>query len=153
MNVITKNLKKFLTFSNRIYEKKDFLISVSNNKRKGLSKARILINIDFSEEIINQYNINRSSIFINLLKDNIYNIKGFSGIFINGLNIKQNKKINSICINKFELFDWTDLYESIICNNYNFKYTSEKIKKDEVEINFLIGKSGKIDVNEYTKIA
>ena len=153
VNIITKNLRKFLIFTNRIYEKKDFIITVSNNKRKGLSKARILINIDFSEEIINQYNINRSSIFINLLKDNIYNIKGFSGIFINGLNIKQNKKNNSICINKFELFNWTDLYESIICNNYNFKYTSEKIKKDNVEINFLIGKSGKIDVNEYTKIA
>ena len=153
LNIVTKNLNKFLYFTNRLYEKKEVITTVSNNKRKALSKAKILINIDFLEDTISKYNINRSCIFINLVKDNICNIKGFSGIFVNGLNIKENRKIRIIELNKSNLFNNTALYESVINNGYNLKEANERIKKDNVEINYLIGKNGKIDENEYSKIA
>ena len=153
LNIITQNLKRFLIFSNRIYEKEEVLITVSNNKRKALNRAKIIINIDFSDEIINKYNINRLSIFINLSPNSVNNIKGFSGIFINGLNIKEYNNIKNIGIKHSNLFNKTNFYESIIYNNYNLKSASEKIKEDKIEINFLIGKSGKIDISEYKKIA
>ena len=153
VNIITKNLKKFLIYADKLYEKNDVLITVSNNKRKALRNAKIVINIDFTRDEISKYNINRTAIFINVLSESINNIKGFSGIFIEDLMIKDNKNINSIELNKYDLFNITNFYESIICNNYNFKDANDRIKKDNIEIKYLIGKSGRIEESEYTKIA
>lgn len=153
VNIVTQNLKKYLIFADKIYSKNNIMLSVSNNKRKTLSKANMIVNLDFSEDIIVKYNINRSSIFINLFNEKINNIKGFSGIFINGLSIKENKKFELIGISKYKLYNCTNYYESLICEFSNLKEINKKIKQDNIEINYLIGKSGKIDINEYSKIA
>ena len=45
--------------------------------------------------------------------------------------IKDNKNINSIELNKYDLFNITNFYESIICNNYNFKDANDRIGQDK----------------------
>ena len=84
VNIVTNNLKKFLIFSNRLYENKGVMVTVSNNKRKALSRAELIINVDFLEETLKKYGINRTAIFINLVDGKVNFSKGLSGIIING---------------------------------------------------------------------
>ena len=151
VNIITKELKKFLIFTNNIYKKDGILITVSNNSRKSLIKSKIIINLDFSEVDIRKYNINRNSIFINLKNENI-NLKGFSGIFISNLIIK--KIINTdICeLNKYNLFNFTNLYESFLYGENDLQYARKKIKEDGVKIECLVGKNGVINSKEYISL-
>lgn len=146
VNIVTNNLKKFLIFSNRLYENKGVMITVSNNKRKALSRAELIINVDFSEETLKKYGINRTATFINLVEGKVNISKGFSGIIINGLSIKniENKKV--YIINDYKLFNKTILYESVFYSGYNLTYAKEKIKQDNVEIQNLIGNNGIVTV-------
>lgn len=147
VNVITKNLKKFLIFASKLYNKYGIMVVVSNNKRKALERARIIINIDFSEENLKNYNINRRGIFINLKNEKI-KLKCFSGIIINGLKIKNNIDRNVFGIDKYNLFNITDIYESFYYNIYDLQSAKEKLKKDNIEIEKLIGMNGEIDNND-----
>lgn len=152
INIITNNLKKFLIFSNKYYEKNGIMMTVSNNKRKSLNRAELIINVDFLKENLIKYNINRTSIFINLAKGKIQNLKGFSGIIINGLKIRDTVKKEAYFIKDYKEFNKTVLYESTILNNISFYEIKEKIKQDNVEIQDLIGIKGILNKDEYIKI-
>ena len=153
VNIVTNNLKKFLVFVNKIYEKSGIMITVSNNKRKSLKKAILIINVDFLEKNLEKYNINRTAIIINLTKEKINSIKGFSGLIINGMQIQKIKKNQIIYEKEFDFFDNTVFYESLIYDSYDFHIANEKIKNDAIKIEFLIGQNGAINMNEYGKIA
>lgn len=153
VNIITNNLKKFLTFTNRIYEKNGIMITVSNNKRKALKKAILIINVDFLENILEKYNINRTSLIINLVNEKICNIKGFLGLIINGMQIQNLKDSQFIGEQNCKIFNNTVLYESLINDSYNYEMVNDKIKKDNIKIDYLIGQNGAINMKEYIKIA
>lgn len=141
INIITNNLKKFKNFSDKLYKEDAILIPIMNNKNKSLSNKNIILNIDFSEEQLKKYKINRKAIIVNI-ENTINSIsKTFTGININNyeINIKNN-----------EDFEIKEIYESYILGK-NIKEIREKIIKDNIKISNLIGKNGIIDISEYKK--
>jgi len=150
LNIITNNINKLKNIENKLYEEKGIMITVSNNKRKSLAKTQIIVNIDFPEEILNKYNINKKAILINIEdKIKIHN-KSFNGININYYDIEIDKNI----MNKFiendmdNNFDKTVLYESLVYSKNRYHTICEKIKKDGIKIKGLIGNNGVINEKE-----
>lgn len=135
MNIITKEVEKYKTLE-ELMQEKGIAISVTNNKKKSLKKAKIIINLDFTKEEINKFTIFRNAMLINLTQEKITNLKGFEGIIIQDIELKleQEKWIKE---NKLlESFRQLEIYESI-------SNISKKIK-----ISKLCGNNGKIDEKE-----
>lgn len=147
INIITNAVGKYKKIEENMYDN-GYLLTVSNNKKKSLKKAKIIINMDFSKEEISNYIINRNSIIINFTNDKIDNLKCFDGIIINKIKIdmkeelKQQFKNNGI----YEQFEKIDLYETI-CNFENFEKKVGKLK-EEIKIIEIIGNNGKITEKE-----
>lgn len=65
--IVTENIEKLKKLEDRAEENLEML-AVLNNKRKSLARAKYIINFDFNRESINQYNINRTAVLLNLYK-------------------------------------------------------------------------------------
>lgn len=141
INIVTNNIKKFAIFENKFYQENGIMISVSNNKRKALAKANIIINIDLQQEKLKEYNINRTAIFINLLPGKIEISKSFSGIVINGVSLK-NYKIYKNGHNWYKLFNKTELMEEIYLKNMEIDKVKNVIKSENLKMDYLIGDKG-----------
>lgn len=151
LKIVTTNSKYFKRVENQLYNEMGIPILIVNNRKKSLLNSDIIINIDFSEKEINQYNINRKSIIINV-NDNInINLKGFSGININGYKIKVDNQIIDLLkeYNLYNQFDINTLYESLIYSREKFDKLKKSIYEDNVKIEYLIGTKGKINEMEY----
>ena len=137
INIITNNIRKFKVFADRLYEEEAITVPVMN---KSLINKKIIINIDFTEEQLKKYKINRKAILINIEND-ITNInKSFAGINIS------NYEINTK--NTDDEFEKNEIYESYIIGK-QIKDIRRKILDDGVKISNFIGKRGIIDINEY----
>ena len=66
LNIITKYMEKFKKIEKQILEEDGIMITVGNNKRKGLAKSQIILNVDFSSEAISEYNIYEDAVVINI---------------------------------------------------------------------------------------
>lgn len=149
LNIVTNNIEKFKRIEEKIREKFGILIRITNNKRKSLEKAKIIINIDFTEETVNQYNINQTAILINTNS----RIKIYSKRF-NGINIHDYRmyvKSDKLFKLKEELKEFEDreLYESILLKEKSFYNVRKKIEEDNAHIISLIGNNGTISEKEY----
>ena len=113
------------------------------NKNKSLKNKNYIINIDFPEEQLNKYKINRKAIIINIEENININIKGFEGINANSYIIKQ--------VDALQEFNYNEIYESYIINN-QINEIRRKIENDKVKIIYLIGKNGIIDNSEYKNL-
>lgn len=125
------------------------MIAVSNNRRKSLHRAKIIINFDMKQDMFSSYQINRNAIVINLSDDSIKMEKSFNGIIANSMQIND---INYKIRNSY-LFEYIDLYESEIIEEKNLEKVLEKIKMNNIIVKCLLGERGKIQNMEYTKIA
>lgn len=136
INVITKNLEKYIEYEEKLYKDKGILISVTNNKRKSLKNAKIIINLDFNEEQINMFSINRNCILINCSGEQIRNIKYFEGTIVNNIetDISEIEEIQYL----YKDFEKNDLYIS-------FK---NKFISYNVGVKSLVGNNGKISKKE-----
>lgn len=138
--IITNNIRKFKVFADKLYKEEAITVPVMNNKNKSLINKKIIINIDFTEEQLKKYRINRKAILINIEND-IANInKSFAGINIS------NYEINTK--NTDDEFEKNEIYESYIIGK-QIKDIRRKILDDGVKISNFIGKRGIIDINEY----
>ena len=118
-------------FADRLYEEEAITVPVMNNRNKSLINKKIIINIDFTEEQLKKYKINRKAILINIEND-ITNInKSFAGINISNYEINTKNTDESYIIGK------------------QIKDIRRKILDDGVKISNFIGKRGIIDINEY----
>lgn len=133
INIITPIIKNFRKLEEKLEEESE-LISVLNNKRKSLLKAEYILNIDFSEEDISRYNINRRSIIFNISNNKIDNICGFDGIIINNI------ELISLVDEKFDLQDEYEENKMQIIN---------RIKKNMYKI---VGKNGYISNSELVRL-
>ena len=133
INIITNNIRKFKVFADRLYEEEAITVPVMNNRNKSLINKKIIINIDFTEEQLKKYKINRKAILININKS-------FAGINIS------NYEINTK--NTDDEFEKNEIYESYIIGK-QIKDIRRKILDDGVKISNFIGKRGIIDINEY----
>ena len=50
LNIVTNHIEKLKKIEEELYNKEGIMIIVTNNKKKSLSKSKIILNIDFSEE-------------------------------------------------------------------------------------------------------
>ena len=117
VNIITNHIRKFKKIEEKLYEEDGIMITVTNNRRKSLLKAGIILNIDFPKEILNQFAIFDQAIIINLEGNMAIKKKRFCGKVINDIEIKNydDEEIQEfIENNNLENYDIKD-----ICNVLN----------------------------------
>lgn len=81
VNIVTNHLEKFKKLEKEIFEKDGIMVTVTNNKKKSLTKSNVILNYDFPTELINKYKIYDEAIV---------------------LNVKQNVSISSKRFNRYE---------------------------------------------------
>jgi len=126
VNIITPNIREFKKLEENLEESSE-TFAVLNNKKKSLTRAKYIINIDFSEKEILEYNINRTATIINLNKGKLH-LNNFDGYVINNIEINgENQK-----------FDVKDLY---LANIVSAKQIQDIIESGKYK---LIGNNGYI---------
>lgn len=131
--IITDNVNQYRKIEQFAEEEAEMLI-ILNNRKKSLSKAKYIINYDFSQENIEKFNINRTATILNVAQNKIKIYQGFQGIVINNIRLKSEKD------EKFPIE-----YEI----EKNKEKINEKIKNEEY---YLIGENGKINKEEIIKL-
>ncbi len=140
MNIITQEIEKYKVLEEMMQEQ-GIILSVANNKKKSLKKAKIIINLDFSEKQLMEYSIFRHSIIINATQEKMTNLKGWNGIIIQTIQIVLEEKLEQ-WIKENELqeeFTQLEVYES---------RQEGKIDENKIKIIDLYGNHGKIDEKE-----
>lgn len=119
INIVTNHIGKFKKIEEKLYEENGILINFTNNRRKSLKKAELILNIDFPKELINEFVIYDNSTIINW-EDNLkIRKKRFNGKIIEKININlsENSEIAEfIKQNNLEKYDERD-----ICQVLKFK--------------------------------
>lgn len=138
VNVVTNHINKFKKVEAEILKQEGIMITVTNNKKKSLSKSKIILNVDFPTELINKYNIYEEAIIINLKGNVKINLKRFNGININDYEINF-KDLEDFDYDKNVLYDKKDIYEAHIFKSQPFQYIERKIINDKVQIIKMMG--------------
>ena len=121
-NVITDEINKYGILEG-LMEEKGIALTITNNKKKSLKKAKLIINLDFTNNQIRKYNISRNACIINLNDTIIENLKCFDGIIINNIEVEfpiekeQEMKNNNLIENYYKI----ELYESLNLDEKNIK--------------------------------
>lgn len=149
INIITENIHDFKKLEEKLLNKNGIAISVANNRKKGMRRAQIIINLDMDKDTLKKYCINRDTIIINCIDEKIELDPSFSGVIINGIvlgeNIEQLEffKINNI----YKKYNISELYESLIFNK-NYDKIVQRKKKDNVILTEFMGSRGIINIKE-----
>jgi len=151
LKIVSLNIYKFRNIEEKLYNDLGIAIQFSNSYKKSLEKSEIIVNFDFNEIQINEYEKNNKAIIINCIDDNI-KVKSrlFNGIVINSLNIDFCKEI----INSFKKMSIYEdykkilLYTILIENEKDICKIQEKFKSDKLNITSMIGCNGKISKKE-----
>ena len=141
INIITTRIGYMRRLEKNILKNKDSIISISNNKRKALKRARLLINFDFNDNLLKEYNINRNCIIINLNNEKIRLNSNFQGCIIDSVQIdfkNQYEQYIKKCRYSIE-----DLYCSYI-QQYVYNKAIKQSKENDCKIVKLLGNSGVI---------
>lgn len=145
LRIVTNQIHLLERIEKYLEEQMGIAIMISNNKRKSLSKSKIILNLDYCEEMINEFTINREAIIINILEKTEISAKGFCGVNILDYEIKYNEVIQ----NKL-FFPIQSVYESKIIGRNRIEI-AKMIEDDYVRITGLKGKNGVINIKEYQK--
>ena len=154
-NVVTNDVTRLKNVQNNLLDSENILISVSNNKKKALRRAKYVVNINLNSEELEKYNINREAVIINIRENVKYNKPGFEGINVNYFEISVPDEFEE----KFEQignnFDLVKLYESILIseNMENLDKVYAKIVRDEIRVKNVIGINGKISNEELGRVS
>lgn len=138
VNIVTNHVEKFKKLEKEILEEYGIMITVGNNKKKSLAKSKIILNVDFPTEIINQYRLYEEAIIINLRGDVKINKKRFNGININDYEIDF-EQIEDFDYDKRYLYYKKDIYEGKTSKKCPISYIKKEIKEDRVKISELVG--------------
>lgn len=147
VNLITNNISRFKKLENKLYEENGIMLSIGNNRKKGLAKSKYIINIDFPEELLNKYKIYKNAILVNLENICKINSKSFSGITINDIEIKYNKTDDEEKLLKE--FDKKEIYETKIIALDTYREINNVKRKDNFKVVNTIGNNGVIHQDEY----
>lgn len=99
INIITESIKEYKKLEERLINSITN-ITVTNNKRKSISNAKYIINVDYSEEDLSKYNIYRNATIFNISNNKIFKIRGFEGIIINNIVVIEKDKSFSRIIDR-----------------------------------------------------
>ena len=155
VNIITSCISQYQQFANKLEEKEDIILTVTNNKKKSLRKAKWIVNFDIPIEEMKKYTIYREATILYLEAQDVYQGNGFDGIHICQAGIDISKEIKEDLEKKHLLgkCDLTILYESFLNKKQNFWNIKEQLKKDQVSVINLCGRRGVLSDNEYKKKA
>lgn len=145
LNIITNNVEKFNNIAEYLHEELGIMIRISKNRKKGLLKSGIVINIDFPEELINKCKFNNKAVLVNLNDKIVISSKSFTGVNVNFYGIKVGEENEELK----QHFSSEILYESKIYQKGNFDTIRGFIKNDNVKIKGLIGVNGPINIKEF----
>lgn len=155
LKIVSINIYKFRKLEEKLYNEDGIAIQFSNSYKKSLEKSSIIINLDYSEIEINEYNICNNAIIINCIKENI-KIKSrlFEGININSYDINMDKEIINVFkkIHIYENYKKLILYASIIEKDNDFFVSYRNLEENKVSIINLIGNNGIINKKEFKNI-
>ena len=146
INIITNNVNRFKVIEKNLLNEAGIMIRITNNCKQALANSRIILNMDFPEELLNKYNIFRKAIIINLNNEIKLLPKKFQGINIKGIKCHIPEQY------KMDMFENEIVYESLIMNLKDFESIRKQVKQDNVSVESLIGNNGKISNKEFTKI-
>ncbi len=151
LNIITDNINKFQKIADILTNKNNCLIYVANNKSKSLLRAKYIINFDLNSDEIEEYNINRNAIIINIEDHIKIKNNSFDGIIINSIEINLSDEIREYFGKILDNFNPSQLYESLINQKQELECIRNRIKKDGIDISYLTGNNGKICEEELIK--
>ena len=156
VNVVTNDIEKLKRIQENLLDDEGTLISVSNNKKKALKRAKYIVNINLNKEELNKYTVNRDAIIINIQENVKYDKTSFDGININYFDIQCPDEFVEIFEQIGENFDIVQMYESMIFRDNMHKTQLDnvykRISEDGIQITGLIGNNGKITDEELQKI-
>ena len=133
LNIVTNHIEKFKKLEDKFMEN-GIMITISNNKKKSLMKSKIILNIDFPNELINKYMIKDDAIIINVLGKAKINRKRFNGLMANNYEIDFRDDIKSEENLLGDEFYLRDVYESRLYKKQTFSDIRNILKKDGVNI-------------------
>lgn len=139
VNIVTFHIEKLKKLEQEILREDGIVMNIGNNKKKGLIKTKIILNLDFPQEVLNKYNINDEAIIVNFEGGINIEKKRFNGININDYEIKVLNS-NEIDFSKTTKFALKDIYEAEQYKTQPIKQVIEKIRKDDVQIDKLIAR-------------
>ena len=88
ISIVTNHIGKFKKIEKDLYEEDGILINLSNNRRKSLIKAKLILNVDFPKEVINEFAIYDNSTIINWDENLKIKKKRFNGKIIEEIELK-----------------------------------------------------------------
>lgn len=138
INVVTNHIELFKNLERQIMDDYGVMITLVNNKKKSLLKSDIIVNFDFTNEIINKYNIKENATVVNLQENIKIKSKKFNGLNINDYEIQV---LNSdfFDYDKSKKYKEKYLYEAELNKRQPIDEIRKKIRKDKVIIKELIG--------------
>ena len=114
VNIITNHISKFKKIEEKLYDEEGILITITNNRRKSLLKADLILNLDFQKEVLNQFAIFDKATIVNIEGNMFIKKKRFNGKVINDIEIKsfEDKELSSfIEENNLKEYDIKDICE------------------------------------------
>lgn len=133
LNIVTNHIEKFKKIEDKFMEN-GIMITIGNNKKKSLMKSKIILNIDFPNELINKYMIKEDAIIINVPGKVKINRKRFNGLIVNNYEIDFRDDIKSEENLMGYEFYLRDVYESRLYKKQTFSDIRNALKKDGVNI-------------------
>lgn len=145
LTIVTNHIEKLRKIEKEIKEKEGIVIILSNNKNKSLLKSQIILNMDFNQELINQYKIFENAIIINVEESIKIDAIRFNGIIINDYEVDIGRK-EFIWREGIEKYKQKDLIEADLYVRDTYKNIKRKIQKNNISIKELYGINGIIDI-------
>lgn len=144
VTVVTNHLNKLRKIEKELYDEYGVLILVSNNLKKSLAKAQLILNMDFNKEVLNKYKINENAVILNLEGDMIIYNKRFNGINVNNYEIEVGRE-EIIWRTNMDKFETKELLEASLYMKDTFDNIRAKIGKYKVLVQEIYGINGKIE--------
>ena len=155
LKIVSLNIYKFKKLEENLYDEYGIAIQFSNSYKKSLEKSNIIINLDFNEIELNEYNICSNAIIINCNKNKM-RVKSriFEGIIINSYEITFRKEIIEELkkLKVYNAYNKLLLYASIIEKEEDIIKVYEQIEEDKIVIINIIGNNGYINKKEFKNI-
>ena len=153
LHIVTNHVQDYKIIEEDLYRRKAISITISNNKRKALKRAKYIVNLDWDNELIQNYQINRQAILLHTPQYLLAIPKGFDGIILYQIEIEVKEEIEQKMreCNLYPQFKMRDLYRTELETERRFSVWQERIIQDEIKVKKLIGKNGEIERNEWKR--
>ena len=144
INIVSKQIKEFEHFENKIFDEYGMMMTVTDNKRKSLQKSKIILNFDFTERQLNQYNIYDEAIIVNLKDKLRINTKRFNGLVVNDYEICSTRADDYFGLDNVRNYYIKELLEESIYRKDSFTNIRRNITYGHYKIKELYGINGKL---------